>query len=100
MRLADVISWLKLLTRRTVMSLRLLTTTATILLVAATRAAAADDAKATLKYGDGTPEGKQSLGGSGEMIEFELPSKAVKISGLRIHGARYGAAQAPQDSFL
>jgi hypothetical protein len=62
--------------------------------------AAADDGKTTLKYHDGTPEGKQSLGGSGEIIEFMLPSKTAKIGGLKIHGARYGTPQPPPDSFL
>jgi len=62
--------------------------------------AAADDGKTTLKYHDGMADGKQSLGGSGELIEFTLPSKTAKISGLRIHGARYGTPQAPKESFL
>jgi|SRR5271157_1072445 len=58
---------------------------------------------ATLKPGDGRADGKQSLGGSGEMIEFTLPTetaKTPKIAGLRIHGSRYGTPQAPNESFL
>jgi hypothetical protein len=55
---------------------------------------------AALKYGDGHAEGKQSLGGSGEMIEFILPRDSGKIGGLKIHGARYGMPQAPDESFL
>jgi RNA polymerase sigma-70 factor (ECF subfamily) len=54
----------------------------------------------TLKYGDGQADGKQSLGGSGEMIEFSLPSGTTKIAGLRIHGSRYGLPEAPDESFL
>lgn len=50
----------------------------------------------TLKYGDG----KQSLGGSGEMIKFSLPSENPSIAGLRIHASRYGQAQPPRESFL
>src|SRR3954453_5010283 len=53
-----------------------------------------------LKYGDGQADGKQSLGGSGEMIEFALPRESGRIGGLRIHGSRYGTPQAPDESFL
>jgi RNA polymerase sigma-70 factor (ECF subfamily) len=53
-----------------------------------------------LKYGDGQADGKQSLGGSGELIEFALPRESLKVGGLRIHGSRYGMPQAPDESFL
>ncbi len=53
-----------------------------------------------LKYGDGQPDGKQSVGGSGPMIEFTFPAAAGKAAGVRIHGARYGQPQPPQESFL
>ncbi|HQU42084.1 MAG TPA: hypothetical protein PK867_04695 [Pirellulales bacterium] len=62
-------------------------------------ALAGDDAR-TLKYGDGQADGKQSLGGSGELIEFALPEAARKVAGLRIHGSRYGFPEAPEESFL
>ena len=52
-----------------------------------------------LKYGDGQADGKQSLGGSGELIQFTIPA-GTKIAGLKIHGSRYGAATAPDESFL
>ncbi|MFO0890625.1 MAG: hypothetical protein U0790_15960 [Isosphaeraceae bacterium] len=55
---------------------------------------------AALKYGDGRADGKQSLGGSGEMIEFTRPSDFGKVGGIRIHGSRYGVPQAPDESFL
>ncbi len=55
---------------------------------------------AALKYGDGQADGKQSLGGSGEMIEFTLPKDSGRIGGMRIHGSRYGMPQAPDESFL
>ncbi|MES2788299.1 MAG: hypothetical protein V4719_01670 [Planctomycetota bacterium] len=61
--------------------------------------ATAGDETGILKYGDGKAEGKQSLGGSGEMIEFTHPA-GTKISGLKIHGSRYGVPQAPAESFL
>jgi hypothetical protein len=58
---------------------------------------------ATSNLGDGRADGKQSLGGSGEMIEFTLPgekAKSTRIAGLRIHGSRSGTPQAPNESFL
>jgi RNA polymerase sigma-70 factor (ECF subfamily) len=60
----------------------------------------AEEGKTTLKYHDGVPDGKRSLGGSGEMTKSILPTKAAKISGLRIHGARYGTPQPPNENFL
>jgi RNA polymerase sigma-70 factor (ECF subfamily) len=53
-----------------------------------------------LKYGDGRADGKQSFGGSGEMIEFSSPPGSSKVAGLRIHGSRYGLPQPPEESFL
>ncbi|HEY2840075.1 MAG TPA: hypothetical protein VGJ26_13050 [Pirellulales bacterium] len=46
------------------------------------------------------PAGKKSLGGSGEMIRFSLPAEGGKVVGLKIHGSRYGAAQAPDEKFV
>jgi hypothetical protein len=54
----------------------------------------------TLKYGDGKADGKQSLGGSGEMIKFSIPQEQFVVAGLRIHASRYGQAQPPRESFL
>jgi RNA polymerase sigma-70 factor (ECF subfamily) len=53
-----------------------------------------------LKYGDGQAEGKRSLGGSGEMIEFTLPDDGAKVAGLKVHGSRYGTPAPPDESFL
>ncbi len=69
-----------------------------------TSARAADgDAKAkppaVLKYGDGKADGRKSIGGSGEMIRFEMPEGVTAVRGLRIHGSRYGTAQAPNEDF-
>ncbi len=52
-----------------------------------------------LGYGDDKPDGKKSIGGSGEMIRFELPEGVTKIKGIRIHGSRYGHPQAPKEDF-
>ena len=50
--------------------------------------------------GDGKPDGKKSLGGSGEMIELGMPAGASRLTGVKIHGSRYGQAQPPKESFL
>ena len=50
--------------------------------------------------GDGKPDGKKSIGGSGEMIELGCPTGASKVIGVKIHGSRYGQAQPPKESFL
>ena len=67
--------------------------------LASAEAAAADSGRPVLvvKYGDGKPDGKKSIGGNGEMIQFELPDEKQKIRSLRIHCARYGTAQAPKE---
>ena len=54
---------------------------------------------AVLKYNDGTADGKKSLGGSGEMIRFEMPAGVDAVRGLRIHGSRYGLPEAPKEDF-
>jgi bla regulator protein blaR1 len=56
-------------------------------------------APALLSYGDGKADGKKSYGGSGHMIRFELPEGVTSARGLRIHGSRYGTAQAPNEDF-
>ena len=33
------------------------------------------------------------------MIQFELPEGVTKVKGIRIHGSRYGKAQAPNEDF-
>jgi hypothetical protein len=63
-------------------------------------AAMASSQSTALKYGDGQADGKQSIGGSGEMIEFALPRESPRVGGLRIHGSRYGMPEAPDESFL
>jgi beta-lactamase regulating signal transducer with metallopeptidase domain len=56
-------------------------------------------APALLSYGDGKADGKKSYGGSGHMIRFEMPEGLSNVRGLRIHGSRYGTAQAPDEDF-
>jgi RNA polymerase sigma factor (sigma-70 family) len=53
-----------------------------------------------LKYNDGQAEGKQSVGGSGEMIAFSAPGAPARVAALRIHGSRYGLPDPPDESFL
>ena len=62
-------------------------------------AAASKTARPTLKlnYDDGKPDGKKSLGGTGEMIRFTLPDKSQKLRSLRVHCARYGYPQPPDE---
>jgi hypothetical protein len=50
-----------------------------------------------LKYGDGKPDGKKSIAGTGEMVRFTLPNASQKLRGLRLHCARYGHPQAPDE---
>lgn len=52
-----------------------------------------------LKYGDEKADGKKSLGGSGEVIHFELPEGISEVKGLKIHGSRYGYPQPPNEDF-
>jgi hypothetical protein len=72
---------------------------------AAAEAGGADAAKAeggkpqtVLKYDDGKPDGKRSIAGTGEIVRFELPDESQKLLSLRIHCARYGTPQAPEDN--
>jgi RNA polymerase sigma-70 factor (ECF subfamily) len=53
-----------------------------------------------LKHGDGKADGKKSYGGSGEMIQFTMPEGYNMLTGIRIHGSRYGTPQAPKEDFM
>ena len=44
-------------------------------------------APAVLKYGDGQADGKQSLAGSGEMIQFSASKAPARVAALRVHGS-------------
>lgn len=50
--------------------------------------------------GDGKPDGKKSLGGSGHLIQPTFLAGNRLLSGIRIHGARYGTPEPPAEKFL
>jgi len=50
-------------------------------------------------YGDGTPDGKKSLGGSGHAVAFDRPDAARFVEGVKIHAARYGYPKPPEEDF-
>ena len=51
----------------------------------------------TLKYDDGTPDGKRSIAGTGMMIQFEKPDSAYQLKSLKLHCARYGTPAPPKE---
>ena len=51
----------------------------------------------TLKYDDGKADGKKSIAGTGQMIQFTLPDKSQKLRSLRVHCARYGTPKPPDE---
>lgn len=63
-------------------------------------AADQSDNMAGMKYHDGTPDGRLVIGDAGEAVHFTLPQDKEKIAGVRIHGSRYGAAEAPKEKFV
>ncbi len=50
--------------------------------------------------GNAVPAGKKSLGGSGEMIQLELPEASRMLAGIEVHGSRYGTPAPPMEKFL
>lgn len=52
-----------------------------------------------LKYGDGKPDGRKSLGGNGELLKVTAPSEKMKVVGVKIHGSRYGLPAPPKEDF-
>jgi hypothetical protein len=62
-------------------------------------AADGDKVPTLLKYGDGKANGKKSLGGSGEVIRFDLPEGIDSIRGIKIHASRYGHPKPPDEDF-
>ena len=51
-------------------------------------------------YADDKPDGKKSLGGSGEMIQLKLSPDNRMLAGIEVHGSRYGTADPPNEKFL
>lgn len=52
-----------------------------------------------LKYHDGKSEGRRSIGGSGQLIEFTVPDGYPNLTAISIFGARYGTPQPPVEDF-
>jgi RNA polymerase sigma-70 factor (ECF subfamily) len=52
-----------------------------------------------LQYGDGTADGKKSLGGNGHLILFDAGKADRWLTGVEVLGARYGMPQPPQEDF-
>ena len=52
-----------------------------------------------LQYGDGTEDGKKSLGGNGHLISFDAGKEGRWLTAVEVLGSRYGHPQAPQESF-
>lgn len=84
--------------------MKLLTTLAAVACLSAPLIALAQADKAAegavptvIKHDDGKPDGKKSIAGTGEMIEFELPNSTQKLKGLRLHCSRYGTPQPPNE---
>lgn len=51
-----------------------------------------------LKYGDGEADGKKSIAGAGEMIQFSLPEgQENDLKAIRVFAARYGYPQPPKE---
>ncbi len=55
---------------------------------------------ADMKHDDGTAEGRLVIGDAGEAVHFTLPKEGEKIAGVRVHGSRYGAAEAPKEKLV
>jgi len=53
----------------------------------------------TLKYDDGTMEGKRSMAGSGHAVLFSKPAGEWYLTKVQIYGSRYGYPQAPRENF-
>ena len=53
-----------------------------------------------VSYGDGAPDGRRTLPGSGHMIAFTLPDVSNTVTAVRVHGGRLGGSKDnPQGSF-
>jgi hypothetical protein len=53
----------------------------------------------TLKYDDGSPDGKRSIAGASEIIQFKMPAGCTKVTGIMLYGSRYGYPTAPNEDF-
>ena len=56
-----------------------------------------DKKEMILKYDDGKADGKRSIAGTGEIIEFELPGDDYKLKAVKLHCSRYGTPNPPKE---
>lgn len=52
-----------------------------------------------LAHDDGAAAGKNSFAGSGHAVRFEVPGDSWYLTGVRIHGSRYGVPAPPKEDF-
>jgi len=57
------------------------------------------DGGALLSYGDGTPDGMESITGAGQAVLFRTPPGEWLIDSVDIYGMRYGSVKAPAKEF-
>ena len=48
---------------------------------------------------EGTSAGKRSIAGAGHAVSFDAPGDGWYLTTVRIHGSRYGTAEAPEEKF-
>ena len=46
-----------------------------------------------LAYGDGKPDGKQPLAGTGAMVHFSAPGPTAVVTAVHVHSTRRGGAK-------
>ena len=66
-----------------------------LLVVVALVPALADD----YYFGDGTPDGKRSIGGGGHALFFDVGQDGRWLNRVQLFGSRYGHAQPPDEDF-
>lgn len=54
----------------------------------------------TLTIDDGKPAGKQSTAGGAHGVRFQASAEEFYLTGVRIHGGRYGSKEAPKEDFV
>ena len=52
-----------------------------------------------LMYDDNLANGKRSIAGESEIIEFTMPAACSEITSVQLHGSRYGYPQPPDEDF-
>ena len=77
--------------------MRILFVFAGVVLALASVVRADEKPPSILKYGDNKADGKKSIAGTGQMIQFRLPKSSQHLRGLRLHGARYGYPKPPDE---